>query len=381
MKNKKIKIIILSVAVLLLGTLLFKLFSKKEDNEVYYEVVKAEKGNLELYVEESGEVKSNNEISVYTSKKLMVSKRYFELGDTVKKGEVILTFDPTDKSAAFRTIQEKRIELEQKRRDYSNTNELIKVGGAPRVDLENLNYDIRTLRLELENLEEDYSKYDDKIISPVDGVITEMIADDNYRVNTDSPLFKITNIRDLSIKVQLTDYDAKNVKIGQKAMVSSDALPAGKKLTGRVVDIASTATKDANYNESRVEVEIRLENPEELKPGNVVDAQILYLDERDVIKLPYSALLNENNKFYVFVVGAENKVSKKEVIVGETDNNFFHIKSGISAGDTVIKEVDIALKDGEKIKIADGTQPKNGKKKSGTGQQGNRQRGAPRPQM
>ena len=137
MKNKKIKIIILSVAVLLLGTLLFKLFSKKEDNEVYYEVVKAEKGNLELYVEESGEVKSNNEISVYTSKKLMVSKRYFELGDTVKKGEVILTFDPTDKSAAFRTIQEKRIELEQKRRDYSNTNELIKVGGAPRVDLEN----------------------------------------------------------------------------------------------------------------------------------------------------------------------------------------------------------------------------------------------------
>ena len=264
MKNKKIKIIILSVAVLLLGTLLFKLFSKKEDNEVYYEVVKAEKGNLELYVEESGEVKSNNEISVYTSKKLMVSKRYFELGDTVKKGEVILTFDPTDKSAAFRTIQEKRIELEQKRRDYSNTNELIKVGGAPRVDLENLNYDIRTLRLELENLEEDYSKYDDKIISPVDGVITEMIADDNYRVNTDSPLFKITNIRDLSIKVQLTDYDAKNVKIGQKAMVSSDALPAGKKLTGRVVDIASTATKDANYMESRVEVEIRLEYPEEL---------------------------------------------------------------------------------------------------------------------
>src|SRR5699024_270687 len=104
------------------------------------------------------------------------------------------------------------------------------------------------------NLEEDYQKYDDRIISPVDGVITEMIADDNYRVNTDSPLFKITNIRDLSIKVQLTDYDAKNVKVGQKAIVSSDALDEGETLEGRVVDIASTATKDDAYNESKVEI-------------------------------------------------------------------------------------------------------------------------------
>ena len=379
MKKKTIKIVSLLLVVVLLGILSIKLFSKKDDSsEVYYEVVKAERGNLELFVEESGEVKSNNEISVYTSKKLMVSKRYYELGDTVKKGEVILTFDPTDKNTALRSIQEKKIAVEQKIRDYSNTTELIKVGGAPRVDLENLNFDIRTLKLEIANLEDDYQKYDDRIISPVDGVITEMIADDNYRVNTDSPLFKITNIRDLSIKVQLTDYDAKNVKIGQKATVSSDALPEGEDLVGRVVDIASTATKDTNYNESKVEIEIRLDNPGVLKPGNVVDVKILYLDEQSVIKLPYSSVVNENDKYYVFVVGPENKIMKKEVTVGETDNNFYHIKTGINAGDTVIKEVDVALKDGEKIKIAD---EKNPAKKNSKNTKKGQQRGAPRPPM
>ena len=116
MKKKTIKIVSLLLVVVLLGILSIKLFSKKDDSsEVYYEVVKAERGNLELFVEESGEVKSNNEISVYTSKKLMVSKRYYELGDTVKKGEVILTFDPTDKNTALRSIQEKKIALEQKK--------------------------------------------------------------------------------------------------------------------------------------------------------------------------------------------------------------------------------------------------------------------------
>lgn len=373
MKKKIIIIAFLLIAVLFTGYLFVKFSSKKDKNENTYEVVKAERGSLELFVEEIGQVKSNNEISAYTSKKLMVAKRYFELGDTVKKGDIILTFDPSDKNTALRTIQEKKIALEQKKRDLRNTSELIKVGGAPKVDLENLNFDIRTLNLEIANLEEDYQKYDDSIISPVDGVITEMIADDNYRVNTDSPLFKITNIRDLSIKVNLTDYDAKNVKIGQKAIVSSDAIPEGETLIGRVVDIASTATKDATYNESKVEIEIKLDNPGVLKPGNVVDVKILYLDEQNVIKLPYTAVLNENDKYYVYVVDKNDKVTKKEVTVGETDGNFYQIKAGISADEIVVKVADTNLKDGEKIKISDGktnTNGKNDKKPNG----GNRRR-------
>ena len=378
--KKKIIIAVLLIVVLLLGFLFFKSSSKKDKNEVTYEIVKADKGDLQLFVEETGQVKSNNEISVYTSKKLMVSKRYFELGDTVKKGDVILTFDPTDKNAALRTIQEKKIAMEQKQRDYSNTGELLKVGGAPRVDLEDINYSIRTMRLEIASLEEDYQKYDDKIISPVDGVLTEMIADDNYRVNTDSPLFKITNIRDLSIKVNLTDYDAKNVKLGQKVLITSDALPEGEIITGRVVDIASTATKDDSYNESRVEIEIRMDNPGLLKPGNIVDSKILYLDEQNVIKLPYTSVLNENNKYYVYVVDKENKVKRKEVVVGETDNNFYHIKSGIEIGETVIKEADMNLKDGDKIKTVD-SKAKNDNNKKGNGGGNKRTPGAPRPPM
>ena len=377
--KKKIIIAVLLIVVLLLGFLFFKSSSKKDKTEVAYEVVTAEKGNLQLFVEETGQVKSNNEISVYTSKKLMVAKRYFELGDTVKKGDIILTFDPTDKNSALRTIQEKKIALEQKQRDYTNTSERLKVGGAPRVDLQDIDYDLRTLRLEIANLEEDYQKYDDRIISPVDGVITEMIADDNYRVNTDSPLFKITNIRDLSIKVDLTDYDAKNVKVGQKALITADALSEGETITGRVVDIASTATKDESYNESRVEIEIRLDNPGLLKPGNVVDAKILYLDEQNVIKLPYTSVLNENNKYFVFVVDKDNKVTRKEVTVGETDNNFYHIRSGINIGERVVKEADLNLKDGEKIKIADSKAKNNNKKGNGGGNR--RTPGAPRPPM
>ena len=351
--KKKIIILALLIITSIICFLFFKLNSGKSKNEKEYEVTKVERGDFELFVQEEGEVKSNNEISIYTSKALMVSKRYYEEGDTVNKGDLILTFDSTDKNIALRKVQEKKISLEQKQRDYRNTSELLKVGGSPRVELQDIDYEIRNLGLEIATLEDDYRQYDDNVLSPVDGVISEMIADDNYRVNTDSPLFKIINIKDLSVKVNFTDFDAKNIKVGQKAIITSDALEEGKTLTGQVIEIASTASKDANYNESKLEIEIAFNNLEIfLKPGNVVNVKVLYLEETNVLKVPYSAVLDENNRFYVFVVDKNNQIVKKEVTVGETDNNFYHIRTGVSESETIIKNADANLKSGEKIKIA-----------------------------
>ena len=75
-----------------------------------------------------------------------------------------------------------------------------------------------------------------------------------------------------------------------------------------------------------------------------------------------------------------NKVKRKEVVVGETDNNFYHIKSGIEIGETVIKEADMNLKDGDKIKISD-SKAKNNNNKKGSGGGNRRTPGAPRPPM
>ena len=76
----------------------------------------------------------------------------------------------------------------------------------------------------------------------------------------------------------------------------------------------------------------------------------------------------------------DNKVMRKEVTVGETDNNFYHIKSGINVGDRVVKEADLNLKDGEKIKIAD-TKADAGNGKKGNKKGNQRTPGAPRGPM
>ena len=119
-----------------------------------------------------------------------------------------------------------------------------------------------------------------------------------------------------------------------------------------------------------------------MRPGTTINAVIYYKESKDVIKVPYSAVLNENGKYYLFTVGSGNKVSKKEIKVGTNDDSYYEIASGLSVGDKVITVADESLKEGDKIKIAD---PSKVKKKSnkaanqgGQGQGGGGQGGPPR---
>ena len=119
-----------------------------------------------------------------------------------------------------------------------------------------------------------------------------------------------------------------------------------------------------------------------LKPGATITATIFYKESKNVIKLPYSSVINENGKYYLFTVGSGNKVSKKEIKVGTNDDSYYEIASGLSVGDKVITVADESLKEGDKIKIAD---PSKVKKKSNEaanqgaqGQGGGGQGGPPR---
>ena len=117
--------------------------------------------------------------------------------------------------------------------------------------------------------------------------------------------------------------------------------------------ISGVAKKNSSLDESDTVVKIKMNEAKGLKPGVTIKATIFYKESKNVTKLPYSSVINENGKYYVFVVGKGNKVSKREVKVGLNDDSYYEITSGVSLGEKVITVADETLKDGQKIKIAD----------------------------
>ena len=380
----------------------------KKENVAEYEVTNVQLGDISLSVSKTGQVVSDNAVSVYTTASQRVSKVFFKEGDNVKKGDVVVTFYPVDKNETLRKIkmktleikkyerniadakgslrrkkESKSLEIQQKSRDLYNAEELYKVGGETRVNVDNARKDLRnsrldldtvdseqkasiedartslkTAKLELATLQEDLSLIKDEITSPVDGVITEMTADENYRVNTETTLFKVSDSTNMRVEVSLSDNEVKNIQVGQRVEITSDSLPEGEKIEGSVLQISGVAEKSSTLDESNTTVKIQINETKGLKPGATITATIFYKESKNVPRLPYSSVINENGKYYAFVVGKGNKVSKREIKVGMNDDTFYAVESGISVGERVITVADERLKDGEKIKIADPSKQK-----------------------
>ena len=380
----------------------------KKEAEPEYEVTTVDRGDISLSVSKNGQVVSDNAVSVFTTSSQRVNKVFFKKGDNVKKGDVVLTFYPVDKNETLRKIQmktleiqkyerniadaqgslrrkkeSKSLEIQQKSRDLHNAEELYKVGGETRVNVDNARKDLRnsrldldtvdseqkasiedartslkTAKLELATLQEDLALIKDEITSPVDGVITEMTADENYRVNTETTLFKVSDSTNMRVEVHLSDNEVKNIQVGQRVEITSDSLPDGEKIEGSVLQISGVAEKSSTLDESNTTVKIQINETKGLKPGATITATIFYKESKNVPRLPYSSVINENGKYYAFVVGKGNKVSKREIKVGMNDDTFYAVESGISVGERVITVADERLKDGQKIKISDPSKQK-----------------------
>ncbi len=120
---------------------------------------------------------------------------------------------------------------------------------------------------------------DATVVSPLAGVVTEKIAQQGELVQPGAPLCVITDLANAWLTVYLAETDLGSIRLGEPAVVSTDA---GQRRGGRVTYIASTAEftpKNVQTRDERVKlvykVKIGLDNRDGLfKPGMPAEARL-----------------------------------------------------------------------------------------------------------
>ena len=74
-----------------------------------------------------------------------------------------------------------------------------------------------------------------------------------------------------------------------------------------------------------------------LRPGMLLNVR-LQLDNRQVLQISEKALVPQQNRQYVFVVDAENRVQQREVQIGQRIPGWVEVESGLAEGDEIIVE-------------------------------------------
>ena len=360
----KLKFIILLILIVLGLVYYFTHRNKKEkiyiNDYSYMEVKKTDEiGTLNL----NGYIKANNPIGIFVDKKLKVKEVFIKNGDFVKKGQVLMTFDDDETNKLNRNIEKERINLQKIQRDLKTTRELQKLGGASKNDVKNLEDNARISQLSIDEYTEVLNKTATEVRSPVDGVVSNLKAQENYLVDTDSSLLEIIDSNDLRIIVEIPEYNSQSVKLGQSVKVRQDISDDDKVYDGEITKISRLSTTSSLTSENVLEADVKTkELIPNLVPGFKIKAVLqLKSDEKNII-IPKIALQSEDGKYFVFTIDNKNTIKRKEVTVKNIVGDNIIVTSGLNVGEILIVTPDNRLSDG--LVLTEGDNPNSSKEEA-----------------
>ena len=344
----KLKFVILLLVLIFILFYYFTHRGKKE--EVYvdeYSYMKVEQTDEIGTINLNGYVKANNPIGIFVDKKLKVKEVFIKNGDFVEKGQILMTFDDDETNKLNRSIEKERINLQKIQRDLNTTRELYKLGGASKDEVRNLEDSARITQLNIDEYVEVLSKTATEVRSPVDGVVSNLKAQENYLVDTDSSLLEIIDADDLRIIVEIPEYNTQTVKIGQSIRVKQDISDDDKVYDGEITKISRLSTTSSMTGENILEADVKTnETIPNLVPGFKIKAVLQLKSDVKNIIIPKIALQNEEGKYFVYTLDEKNTIRKKIITIKNIVGDNIIVLSGLNPGEEIVLTPDNRLRDG-----------------------------------
>ena len=129
--------------------------------------------------------------------------------------------------------------------------------------------------------------------APQAGTVTALLTSIGAHVDPPTPIISMADLGSLEARVDLSEFDIAQVKQGQKASVSVDAL-GGKSFRGTVRFAALTGTNSSGV--VTFPVEVSLSDAKGLRPGMNVSVRIVVATRHDVLQLPLDAVTQEGGE-------------------------------------------------------------------------------------
>ncbi len=269
---------------------------------------------------------------------------YARLGDTVKKGQRLLTVRSDDVATGYSDYRKALADEFLARKQLERAQDLYAHGADSLNDLQvaqdtedKAKVDVETTaeHLRLLGNDPDHVKMVVDINAPVSGVITDQQVTNASGVQALSSPNPFT-ISDLSIVWVVCDVyenDLPQVRVGDAANIQLNAYP-NVVLRGKVSNIG--ALLDAAIRTAKVRIEVQ--NPGMLRVGMFVTAKFYGLKKEAHAAASATAILHLHDRDWVYVPAGNSGFRRVEVRAGKMlPGNQQEIISGIKPGEQVIQ--------------------------------------------
>ncbi|TVQ29810.1 MAG: efflux RND transporter periplasmic adaptor subunit [Phycisphaeraceae bacterium] len=275
----------------------------------------------------------------------LIQRMKVDLGDAIEPGQVIAEMDDAEfiqavaqaeADLAVRQAEHSRAASAHRlaEREFDRSQQLLDRGIASASQLDEISTTLETsaaaLRLaeaqvkraeaalELARIQLGYTKVRAPL-SEIEGVgiVAERHQDAGNTVQAGDPIVSVVVLDPLTAVVSITERDYTSLRIGQRATLTTDALP-GREFEAEVARVAPVFRESSR----QARIELRVENRDlQLRPGMFARVRMTLREENAHAIVPLAAITRRNGVDVVFILDEESQtVKRREVRIGVREN-------------------------------------------------------------
>lgn len=305
----------------------------------------------------SGKIQSVNSADLSTRIMGYVNKVHVNVGDKVKKGQLLVSINNTDLQAkraqVGANITEATAAFNNAQKDYNRFKNLFADNSASQKELDDVtaNFEMSKARLEAAkqmknevNAQFAYSN----ITAPFAGVVTSKTVKEGDMANPGQPLISVETPGNFEVIAMVPETEISEITNGTSVDVIVKSI--NEFLKGRVTEVSTSA----KHTGGQYLVKITLDKTDaNILSGMFVTVQfpVERQSKTEMVLIPTEAIITNGQLSGVYTVSQNNTALLRWLRLGRTYGDQVEVLSGLSADESYIVSAEGKLFNGVKVSI------------------------------
>jgi membrane fusion protein, multidrug efflux system len=304
-------------------------YEQESEPLTYVDALTASKSILIPEITASGVVRGIHETLVLSETQGAIKKVFFEIGDILDQGAILLQVDDTipsyNKDQAKLALETAELDLEAAKKFYNS-------GSTSLIDVKKTENIYNTRKVQYEQAVRRWK--DCTVRSPISGVVAEKNASitKGAYLSPGSPIARIVDTSYYTLTISVGERQIGLIKEGQQALVSIPAAVNGN-IKGRVTAVAGGS--DQQTGSFSVVISWENNGGVNVKSGMSAYTKINVASDNQKIIIPFFAMLWRDDGAYVYMA-VDGKATLTKIIPGSQFGERVEITDGLEEGDLVI---------------------------------------------
>ena len=353
-------------AIILVLPILFNLSCKEAEQQAakppQIKVVEVLKKDIPIYNYFVGEVFGEEDVSINARVEGYLTGILFTEGARVKKGDLLYTIDPEPFNAAIAGEKSKVTEAQTKYLNSENNLARVKpLAAMDAVSKSDLDFALANrdaslaarkaaeASLKMAQINLSYTQ----IKAPINGFIGKTQARvGDFVGRSPNPVIINTISKVDNIRVQFFINETNYLILAKEFAESHSDLTVENRAQKVEIELLLTdgtahpykgaidfVNREIDASTGAILVQASFPNPELiLRPGQFARVKIKKKVEQGALLVPQRVVSELQGEYSIFVVNAENKIESKRIVIGDSFDDYYIVKEGISEGDKIVFE-------------------------------------------